>query len=219
LAVFILFFGVLSLKAQDCPTANFKKGQQERTQIPGKTMGQKLESLLFWSQEEKEGRFPIMQQIFPSKQVAAGTKTYSLEKGKSITPKWKDETTLSTYMKINHIAGVIVLKNNKIRLEKYADGVDENTVWTSFSMAKSVSSMLLAIALKEGDIQDMDDALAQYIPELKGYDYGKVTVRQLLTMTSGIAWNEDYEDKNADVAQMYLQPCRGDESHILSYMK
>ncbi|MEO5789246.1 serine hydrolase, partial [Gelidibacter sp.] len=63
------------------------------------------------------------------------------------------------------------------------------------------------------------DALENYIPEFKGQDYGKVTVRQVLTMTSGIAWNEDYEDVNSDVAQMYQAPCQDTEAHILTYMK
>ena len=65
----------------------------------------------------------------------------------------------------------------------------------------------------------MEDELEIYIPELKDTDYGKVTVRQLLTMTSGIDWNEDYSDPNSDVAQMYQLPCENNEAHILTYMK
>lgn len=187
--------------------------------IVGSTMGQKLESLLFWSQEEKNRRFPMMQAIFPSQRVEAGKNVNRLEEGHPITPIWKDKTTLKSYMKENHIGGVMVLQNGQIRMEAYGENVDEKTLWTSFSVAKSVSSMLVGVALKEGDIGSMDDSLQQYIPELKDYDYGNVTVRQLLTMTSGITWNEDYEDHDSDVAQMYLQPCAEDEAHILSYMK
>ncbi|WP_240673166.1 serine hydrolase domain-containing protein [Aequorivita ciconiae] len=191
----------------------------ERTIIPGTTMGQKLESLLFWSQDEKESRFPAMQYIFPSIQVSKSSQPFPLKQGGSISPQWKDRTTLTSYMDSNRIKGIIVLQDGNIKLEKYADGIDEKTLWTSFSMAKSVSSMLLGVALKEGDIKNMDDRLERYIPEFLGHDYGKVTVRQLLTMTSGIAWNEDYEDPNSDVAQMYQQPCVNREDHILTYMK
>ena len=220
----ILFFllltlGILTIKAQDCQSIEASVVLRESAAIPGETMGQKLESLLFWSQEEKERRFPSMQNIFPSILVSTGTQFSPLEELEKITPQWEDQTTLASYMKDNHIGGVIVLQDNKIRLEKYADGVDKETVWTSFSMAKSVSSMLLGVALKEGDIESLDDILQKYIPELNGHDYGKVTVRQLLTMTSGIAWNEDYEDPNADVAQMYRSPCENNEPHILTYMK
>jgi CubicO group peptidase (beta-lactamase class C family) len=226
----VLFFLLpLFLNAQTTvPETIFPIGQHRsdtmndalvRAQIPGKTMGQKLESLLFWSEEDRLHRFPIMQNIFPSVVIATGKYVFPLEKGSPLQPKWKDNEDLTAYMQDNHIAGVLVLQNDQIRLEAYGKGIDQNTVWASFSMAKSVSSMLLGIALKEGTIHSLEDSMSQYIPELKGKDYGKITVRQLLTMTSGIAWNEDYEDHLSNVAQMYLHPCEGQESHILTYMK
>lgn len=187
--------------------------------IPGETMGQKLESLLFWTQEEKNRRFPVMHSIFPSHQVPAGTSVFELKNGDSLKLKWEDATTLDSYMKDNYIGGLLVLQNNEIRLEAYGNDAHSKTTWTSFSVAKSVTSMLLGVALKEGDIESMNDLLEKYIPELKGYDYGKVTVKKLLTMTSGIAWNEDYADANSDVAQMYQGLCEGNEDHILTYMK
>lgn len=227
-AVFIAFFIPAFIEAQvvdrtapvlveeQQDTIDFAK---ERQMIPGQTMGQKMESLLFWSVPEKKRRFPYMQRIFPGIEVPRGSSVYPLEKGAGFQPRWLDGTTLSSYITENHISGIVVLKDDQIRLETYGDGVDSNTLWTSFSVAKSVTSMLLGIALKQGDIRSLDDSLAAYIPELKNQDYGKVTVRQLLTMTSGIRWNEDYQDHQSDVAQMYLQPCQGVEPHILTYMK
>lgn len=187
--------------------------------IPGETMGQKLESLLFWSQDEKERRFPIMHSIYPSVPVEAGEKIFPLRETKEIVPQWNNETDLHSYIHENRIGGVIVVQDNQVKLEAYGEGIHPHTLWTSYSVAKSISSMLVGVALKEGDIKSMDDELQEYIPELRGYDYGKVTVRQLLTMTSGIDWNEDYEDPNSDVAQMYQKECVGDEAHILTYMK
>lgn len=185
--------------------------------IPGETMGQKLESLLFWNQEEKERRFSKMHIIYPSIAVPVGNSS-KLETGDKIEPKWEGNN-IGAYMEENRVGGLIAIHNNKVVLEEYADGFDENTLWTSYSVAKSVSSMLVGIALKNGDIGGMDDKLEKYIPEFVGKDYGQVTVEQLLTMTSGIDWNEDYVDPNSDVAQMYQKPCEGDEAHILTYMK
>ena len=187
--------------------------------ILGETMGQKLESLLFWSQDEKERRFPIMHSIYPSVPIEAGDNVYELKETTQIVPKWKGKTTLQKYMDKNRIAGVIAVQNDEVKLEVYNEGIDQNTLWTSFSVAKSMSSMLVGAALKDGYIKSMDDELGDYIPELKDYDYGKVTVRQLLTMTSGIEWNEDYFDPKSDVAVMYQAECEGDEAHILTYMK
>ncbi len=217
----LLFFSFYTIYSQEVElkSTDSLAIREIRARISGETMGQKLESLLFWNQAEKERRFPLMHKIFPSKLVAAGTHRYSLKEGTPITPQWKDNTTLQSYMTANHIEGIIVLQNGKIRLERYGKNATRHTLWTSFSVAKSVTSMLIGAALKDGYIKSLDDPLQKYIPELRGYAYGKVTIRQLITMTSGMDWNEDYADPKSDVAQMYLAPCRGDESHILTYIK
>lgn len=215
----ILFLGTIRLTAQDCQTIEVPAAQNEISTIPGETMGQKLESLLFWSQEERDRRFAMMQDLFPSIKIPTGSQNLTFEKVENIIPRWKDNTTLQSYMNDNHVKGIIVLQDDKIKLEEYAEGVDSETLWTSFSVAKSISSMLLGVALKDGAIESLEDPLKKYIAEFQGYDYGEVTVHQLLTMTSGIAWNEDYEDANSDVAQMYQKPCVDSEAHILTYMK
>lgn len=221
LATLVLLFMEFAVYAQIAipatPPSDSLDFAKERAHIRGTTMGQKMESLLFWSEAEKERRFPYMHRLFPSLEVARGEKVYPLENGLPLSPG--QQARVTSYMEANHIKGLLVLKDGKIRWEGYGADVGPETVWTSFSVGKSVTSMLLGIALKEGDIQSLDDTLAQYIPELRGQDYGMVSIRQLLTMTSGIAWNEDYADHNSDVAQMYLQPCEGEEPHILSYMK
>ena len=87
--------------------------------IPGETMGQKLESLLFWSQDEKERRFPIMHSIYPSVPIEAGDNVYELKETTQIVPKWKGKTTLQKYMDKNRIAGVIAVQNDEVKLEVY----------------------------------------------------------------------------------------------------
>ncbi len=224
LAIFLLGLSQVSCVKQNqettCKTEAITDSRDLPENIPGETMGQKLESLLFWDQDEKERRFPIMQSIYPSLAVAAGENSHTYLAENPITiEQVNDSTSFDAYFDDNHIAGLIVIQDDKIRLERYNQNSDKNTLWTSYSVAKSVSSMLVGVALKNGDIKDMDDVLENYIPEFIGYDYGKVTVRQLLTMTSGIDWNEDYADPNSDVAQMYQKECVDNEAHILTYMK
>ena len=74
--------------------------------------------------------------------------------------------------------------------------------WTSFSVAKSFTSTLLGAAVRDGFITSLDDPVTTYVPGLAGSAYEGVTVRQIATMTSGVAWNEDYTDPNSDVAKM-----------------
>src|SRR5262249_13519487 len=72
--------------------------------------------------------------------------------------------------------------------------------WVSFSVTKAITSTLVGAAIRDGKIKSLDDAVTLYIPELKGSAYDGVSIRQLLTMSSGVKWNEDYTDPNSDVA-------------------
>ena len=75
--------------------------------------------------------------------------------------------------------------------------------------AKSVTSTLVGAALRDGYIRSMDDKVSDYIPQMKGSAYDAVSIRQLLTMTSGVRWNEDYADPNSDVARFNNHQCIG----------
>lgn len=221
---FIMMGFVVETYAQEIPTQTRTLSEEldERDfpeHIPGETMGQKLESLLFWSGEEKIRRFPKMHLIYPSVKVEKAGNIKIMRRDSYVQKEMEQQIDVDSYLAQNRIGGLIVVHNDTVKLEKYGKGVDVSTLWTSFSVAKSISSMLVGIALKNGDIESMDDELQKYIPEFKDTDYGKVSVRQLLTMTSGMAWNEDYTDPNSDVAQMYQAECAGKEAHILTYMK
>jgi len=184
------------------------------------TVGQQREDVLIWSQAKRTADFARMYEIFPADRVAHGTKVHALPSGVALTPQWQDGSiTLARYMTEHHLAGVMVLQHGRIRLQRYAPGFGPDKRWTSFSVAKSVTSILLGIALRRGDIRSIDDTLETYIPQLRGSAYAKVTVEQLLTMTSGVRWNEDYADPNSDVAQMYRGACENGQAHVLSYLK
>jgi len=116
-------------------------------------------------------------------------------------------------------AGLIVIHDNKIRLEKYGLGYGPKDRWTSFSVAKSFASTLVGAAVQDGHIKSLDDSVTRYIPGLRGSAYDDVSVEQLLTMTSGVKWNEDYEDPKSDVAQFGLQKPVAGEDITVSYMK
>ncbi|MGN6280570.1 serine hydrolase domain-containing protein [Frateuria sp.] len=183
------------------------------------TIGQQREGVLFWSQAQREARFPRMYEMFPSDRAAHGAHVHALPQGRPLSVEGKDTPAwLADYMRRYHIAGVMVLQDGKVRLQRYAQGFGPQQRWTSFSVAKSVTSTLLGIALQQGHIRSMDDTLGTYIPELRDSAYENVTVQQLLTMTSGVRWNEDYADARSDVAQMYLGACVDGRAHVLSYL-
>ena len=144
---------------------------------------------------------------------------HALPPGRPLLPRWKDSTTLAEYMHAQHIAGVMVLQHGQIRLQRYAANFGPRQRWTSFSVAKSFTSTLLGAALRDGYVHSLDDALVAYIPQLRSSAYADVTVRQLLTMTSGVRWNEDYADPKSDVAQMYRSSCSNGQPHVLPYLE
>ncbi|MEO8811231.1 MAG: serine hydrolase [Rhodanobacter sp.] len=183
------------------------------------SVGQQREDVLFWSQAQRTARFSRMADIFPADRVAHGARKHGLPQGAALTPRWGDDSsTVASYMKEHHLAGVMVLQHGRIRLQRYAAGFGPDQRWTSFSVAKSVTSALLGIALRRGDIHSLGDSLDRYIPQLRHTAYAKVTVEQLLTMTSGVRWNEDYADPQSDVAQMYRSACENGQPHVISYL-
>lgn len=186
---------------------------------PAPTIGQQREGVLFWTQAQREARFPQMSRLFPSDRAARGKHVHALPPGRPLAVAGKDTSAwLASYMDKYHVAGVMVLQDGHVRMQRYAPGFGPKQRWTSFSVAKSVTSTLLGIALQQGYIRSMGDTLGTYIPELRDSAYADVTVQQLLTMRSGVRWNEDYADAKSDVAQMYDGACVGGRAHVLSYL-
>lgn len=93
---------------------------------------------------------------------------------------------LDDYLAHTRTAAFVVLHEDRVVLERYGRGHDRHSLLNSFSIAKSVMSALVGIALAEGRIGSLDTMVASVCPEFAGTPYGAVTVRQLLTMTSGI---------------------------------
>ena len=175
-----------------------------------------------WTQPEIEYGFAHWDAVFPSRTVARGTRVRELPAGAPIgalaagTP---GGDALDRYIAAEKVAGLIVLQNGAIRLERYALGHSPSGRWTSQSVAKSVTSTLVGAAIKDGFIGSLDDAVAKYIPDLRGSAYDSVTIRQLMTMTSGVRWNEDYTDPTSDIARFYVDPIAPGLNATVSYMR
>ncbi|MDM4764654.1 serine hydrolase [Pelomonas sp. SE-A7] len=179
-------------------------------------------SVLFWSFEEQKAGYPHMEDLYPTRLVKRGGTSTPLPvaaKPLEISFKVGDQTwTLDDYMSRNRAAGLLVLKDGQVVLERYALGQSPQMRWTSFSVAKSFASTLVGAAIRDGKIGGLDDPITQYLPGLKASAYDGVTVRQLLNMTSGVRWNEDYGDPNSDVARFAAEPSVNGSDPVVSYM-
>jgi len=169
--------------------------------------------VLFWAPADRERTFSRMETIMPHAPIARG------EAPVRVLPPG-DPITLdpSAYMETERVAGLLVIQDGRIRLERYGLGLGEQDHWVSFSMTKSLTSTLVGTALKSGAIGSLEDPVTRYLPDLSGGGYDGVTVRQLLTMTSGVRWNEDYFDPGSDVARFLEEPAQPGEDPVVAYM-
>ncbi|MBI3713462.1 MAG: serine hydrolase [Burkholderiales bacterium] len=147
--------------------------------------------------------FRNIDRLFPSRRIAAGANVLPLPRDLQSfeTLSFVDRGrrfTLDQYLELNKIAGLLILKDGKIKVEQYRYGNSEKTRWMSMSIAKSVTSMLFGAALKEGKIRSLDDLVSRYVPALREGAYKDVRVRDVLTMSSGVQWNEAYSDPRSD---------------------
>lgn len=109
--------------------------------------------------------------------------------------------TLDDYLERQRITGLLVVKDGQILVERYRYGRTEDARFLSFSMAKSVTAMLVGIAQARGVIASLDDPAAKYVPALAGSGYGETSVRDLLRMSSGLTFTERYDGQD-DVARL-----------------
>lgn len=179
-------------------------------------------NILFWTDEQRNKAFRMMNVLAPSNTIAAGENPKILAQGKMLPSEFEvggKMLSVDQYMADQRSAGIVILQDGKIRLEEYRMDFGKDDRWTSFSVAKSLVSTMVGAAIKDGFIKSIDDPLTDYIPELKGSGYDGVTVQQLLTMTSGVKWNEDYADPDSDVAKFNsTKPVDGLDP-IIVYMK
>src|SRR6185369_4219930 len=97
----------------------------------------------------------------------------------------------------------LVIKDDSIQYEQYWDHYDKNSYSNSFSMAKSIVSVLVGIALDEGKIKNLDEPVGNYLPHFNEGNNSKLTIRNVLTMSSGLNWDESYSSLFSITAKAY----------------
>jgi CubicO group peptidase (beta-lactamase class C family) len=150
--------------------------------------------------------FRNIDRLFPTRTVARGNHVYPLPAGKPLrnlrfVSNGRDYD-LDDYVSLNRVAGLLVLKDGKIALERYELGNTDKTRWMSMSVVKSATASLVGAALQDGHIKSLDDQVAAYLPQLANSAYRGVTIRNLLEMASGASWDETYTDPASDRRRM-----------------
>ena len=148
--------------------------------------------------------FRSMASIYPVRVIRRAAKPAPLAAGKATALPASFEAqgrTLDTQAFLAQVetTGLLVLKDDRLVYETYWLGNDATTQTISWSVVKSVVSALMGIALHEGAIRSVEDPVTQYVPGLAGSGYDGVRIKDVLQMSSGVRWNEDYSDPQADI--------------------
>jgi CubicO group peptidase (beta-lactamase class C family) len=118
----------------------------------------------------------------------------------SITYRFAGESrTLDGYLARHPATGLLIARGDTVLVERYQYGRRETHRFTSWSMGKTVTAMLVGIAIEEGRIRSVEDRAEAYVPELAGTEYGRTSILDLLTMSSGVRFIENYSG-NDDAA-------------------
>jgi CubicO group peptidase (beta-lactamase class C family) len=175
-------------------------------------------NVLFWSDEQREAAFramdalPVLADIHT---ITAGGEVYPLPEGESLALDFD----LDAYFESQRTAAMVIVLDGKVVLERYGLGFGSEGKWTSFSVAKSLTSTMVGAAMQDGVIESLDDPVTKYISGLEGSAYEDVSIQQLLTMTSGVRWDEDYTDPQSDVALFNEHQAEDNLDVTVSYMR
>jgi CubicO group peptidase (beta-lactamase class C family) len=150
--------------------------------------------------------FRSLYKQYPNSIVHRSGEVYELKKAPRSLPEtyqYKGETLkLADWIKRTDTTGLLVIKDGVIVSENYFKGNQPSTKSISMSVAKSFVSFLIGVALEEGKIKSLQDPVDEYAPLLKGSGYEGVSLKNVLQMSSGVRFTEDYEDLKSDLVRL-----------------
>ena len=148
--------------------------------------------------------FTGMNKKFDAHEIIPGDKTFKFPQGNEVQlpENFTSEGVkynLQQYIDSSFTTGLMVIQNDTIVFEEYYLGNNESNPHISWSVAKSFVSALFGIAMDDGYIKSIDQKVEEYLPELIGSGYEGVKIKDVLQMSVGVGFNEDYGDFNSDI--------------------
>jgi CubicO group peptidase (beta-lactamase class C family) len=154
----------------------------------------------WFQQRHLVGALSAMETLFPTRTVPAAPATLrALPPHPAAPVPWP---FVQSYLDRHPATGLLVLKDGQVLLERYQYGRQAEHRFTSFSMAKTVVALALGVAVAEGRITSIDDPVDRYEPALADTAWRGVPLRQVLTMSSGVHFDETYDTPGSDIAIM-----------------
>ncbi len=163
-------------------------------------------TMTLFNEKDIVENFRNMSSFINYREIHKGKETFEFIKDDQALPEtfeYKGKVIrVSDILSRTMTTGFIVIKNDRILFEKYYLGNTEDSLHISWSVGKSFVSSLMGIALEEGAIKSIHDPVTDYAPELKASGYNGVSIKDVLQMSSGVRFNEDYGAFNSDINRM-----------------
>jgi CubicO group peptidase (beta-lactamase class C family) len=144
--------------------------------------------------------------IFPNREIKNDSTDvfhFKNRTNKKLVINMKDGSSFEDYLSKNQTVAFLIIHNDTIKYENYFNNYNKESIVTSFSMAKSFTSFLIGCAIEDKYINSVNDPVTNYLPELKDEGFDKVSIENLLQMTSGLDFNESYINPFGHAATFY----------------
>jgi CubicO group peptidase (beta-lactamase class C family) len=178
-------------------------------QLLGKSAGYPVGTLTNWFYDEsvRVGSFSNLDRLlehYTLKKAASPLPLPAATDPPKIEYRFEDRSlTLDDFLAHQRVTGLLLIKDGEVLFERYQYDRQPSQRFVSHSMAKSIVSIAVGMALAEGKIASLDDAVAKYVPKLAGTPYGETSIRNLLRMSSGVPFSEVY-DGNDDLRKFTI---------------
>ncbi|MCC6002110.1 MAG: serine hydrolase [Pararhodobacter sp.] len=165
--------------------------------------------ITLFSADYRVQNFRAMDQVFPYRPVARSGPVWGFGDAPQPLPQQYEfggtARDLAAFLARTETTGLLVVHRGMITHESYFLGADQTSPFTSWSVAKSVLSALIGIAIDEGHIDSIRDPIGRYATALADTDFGAVSIEDALTMSSGIAFDEDYDAPFSDINMLFIR--------------
>jgi CubicO group peptidase (beta-lactamase class C family) len=159
------------------------------------------------------GAFSHFDELFPTRQIKRANSPWLFKRAQADNDRFQERVT--GYLSRNPVTGLLIARDDRILFEHYQYGRTDRDRLISQSMVKSITGVLIGIAISEGAIKSVDDTTETYVPGLKGTEYGATPLRALLHMSSGVEFGEE-KDNGRDLDRLWIDMVRGEKTTVAS---
>jgi CubicO group peptidase (beta-lactamase class C family) len=156
------------------------------------------------------GAYSHFDDIYPTHRIKCAAAPWTFKRSQTDVRYyyWGNRSSVAEYLSRNPVTGLLIAKDDQILVEHYQYGRTDRDRLISQSMAKSITAMLVGIAIGEGAIKSVDDAAETYVPGFMDTEYGKTPIRDLLHMSSGVEFGET-QDGQRDLNRLWIDMVLG----------